>query len=407
MKFKSLRERLGKKGRILITIAVLVIVFIGFEANQRIREYRKTKKGTRGPYSTTSETSNGSQLGNKGGSIALVFHPHLIYKFKQDQRTSLVNINAQGFRGRDWSKERSSASRIIVLGGSATFGVNASSDEKVFTGVLERLLNDDDPGRAEVYNAGVTGYGSKQELILLATELLDYQPDLVVIFDGWNDFYFGGVRPEGIVDAISPSYYEFDEILSRYSQRWTNVFRVSAFFRYLEKKVREATAASGPPRRFGHYSDNVATYLPEYRKNLTRMVRLARANGVDVILVPQPELYHRKGKIPKVEQELRKKFNQEKRAGYEEYARTQYPAFIEAAREVAAAEGVPFVDSTAAFDDFKGVAFTDFVHYTDRGNEALARYLLPAVSKVLDERARLESGSPDRHSKTAGGRAPR
>ena len=57
--------------------------------------------------------------------------------------------------------------RIIVLGDSFTFG-QAVSDEALFSTRLERSLNNRHPGvRYEVINAGVPGYGTAQELIML------------------------------------------------------------------------------------------------------------------------------------------------------------------------------------------------------------------------------------------------
>ena len=56
--------------------------------------------------------------------------------------------------------------RIIVLGDSFTFG-QAVPQERLFTSVLERNLNHSPSVRFEVINAGVPGYGSAQELLLL------------------------------------------------------------------------------------------------------------------------------------------------------------------------------------------------------------------------------------------------
>jgi lysophospholipase L1-like esterase len=364
-------------------MTILIVLLAALEANQRFRNYKKEKKRSTGPYTTSFETWKGEELSHPGGSLTFVHHPHLVHTFKPSQETPQVTINAQGFRGRDWTMERSRAKRIIVLGGSAAFGVDAAGDDKVFISVLERLLNKEDPDRVEVFNAGVIGYGSKQELILLATDLLDYQPDLVLIFDGWNDFYFAGVRPTGVAEAFSPVFDDFDELLSQHTQRLTNVLRVSALFRYAERKLGKRSDASGLPRRFNHYSDNLAVYLPDYRKNLMRMVRLAKAHNVDVMIVVQPELFQRKGKIPEAEQALRAEFETGRHEGYVEYSRTHYPDFIQAAREVAAAERAAFVDATVVFDDFDGVAFTDFVHFTNQGNKVLARFLLPEVSSAL------------------------
>ena len=387
MESTALNRRLDRGKGLLVAILAVMVVLVGLEGFQRVKDYLKLRKNNRNPHTVSFETRSGYPMNDKGGSIALVTHPHLIYSLKNPQKTPEVSINAQGFRGGDWAEKESSSCRIIALGGSAAFGLGASATDKVFLNVLQKLLDASMESRVEVYNAGVPGYSSKQEFILLATSLLDYNPDMVLIFDGWNDFYFSGVRPPDVQEGFHPTFYEFDVIISRNTQRWLNVFRLSAFFRWAEWKIWRAYIIEGRrTRRFDRFSDNLEVYLPEYRKNLERMVRLARAYRSDVVIVSQPELFHREGEIPEAEQEVRLRYNRKKRQGYEEFSRTQYPAFIEAARQVAVAEDVPFLDATAAFDEFDGVAFTDFVHFNDEGQQILAQYLFPTVSRVLSQR---------------------
>ncbi len=382
--------RSNRGNAILVTVSVLIVIFGLLEGYQRIRNYVKWRKHNATPYTVRFETASGSAITEKGGRIVLVHHPHLIYRFKGHQRWPELTINAQGFRGKDLVTEGGASCRIIVLGGSAAFGQGASGDNKVFTSVLEGLLNAHSSalkGDVRVLNAGVTGYDSTQELILLTTRLLEYQPDVIIIFDGWNDFYSGGMAPPGAQDPDSLTFGEIEEVLSRNTQRWTNILRLSAFFRVAERALSKAWREWGETRRFGRFSDNLGVYLPLYRKNLERIARLAKAYGVEAIFAPQPELFQRKGEIPEEEQELRLKFSTKRHAGYAEFARTQYPAFIESAKEVAQAEGATFVDTRTTFDQFEGVAFADFVHLNDQGHEILARHLLPTVSQVLSHKA--------------------
>ena len=57
--------------------------------------------------------------------------------------------------------------RVVVLGDSFTFG-QAVSNESLFTTQLEHRLNASHPGQKyQVINAGVPGYGTAQELLLM------------------------------------------------------------------------------------------------------------------------------------------------------------------------------------------------------------------------------------------------
>src|SRR5262249_45616551 len=44
--------------------------------------------------------------------------------------------------------------------------------------------------RLEFINAGVPGYHSGQSYLFLLSDLIQYKPDLVVVYDGWNDGHF-------------------------------------------------------------------------------------------------------------------------------------------------------------------------------------------------------------------------
>ena len=46
-------------------------------------------------------------------------------------------------------------------------------------------------GNVKVFNAGIPGYASPHQFIKLAMQILPlYEPDLVIFYDGWNDYYY-------------------------------------------------------------------------------------------------------------------------------------------------------------------------------------------------------------------------
>ncbi|MBU0634685.1 MAG: SGNH/GDSL hydrolase family protein [Candidatus Omnitrophica bacterium] len=72
--------------------------------------------------------------------------------------------------------------KIVVLGDSITF-CHIGEKKDYYPYKLEKLLNKDskDASRAEVLNAGVPGYNTKQEVRYLEKRLLGYQPDIVIV----------------------------------------------------------------------------------------------------------------------------------------------------------------------------------------------------------------------------------
>lgn len=111
------------------------------------------------------------------------------YKFwEKGQHTETVNINSHGFRGPELQKLNEHKYRIIVLGGSTAYGVYASSDSTTISGYLQTIFTNHGHD-IEVINAGVNGANSLDETFVLKNKLLDYKPDMIIAYGGWNDLW--------------------------------------------------------------------------------------------------------------------------------------------------------------------------------------------------------------------------
>lgn len=114
-----------------------------------------------------------------------------------------VRINRLGFRGsREYDVEKRPATfRILVLGDSVTFGHGAIS-ETTYPYLLERRLQQwRDEIDWQVWNLGVPGYNTSQELAYLERVGPRYQPHLVIVGFFENDLQDEGpLGPPGAVD---------------------------------------------------------------------------------------------------------------------------------------------------------------------------------------------------------------
>ena len=106
-----------------------------------------------------------------------------------DQSTESITINSLGFRGDEFSSIKpSDMYRILMVGGSTMFGAGSTSDETTIPGYLQQFLNEKDFGfDIEVINSGIQGADSNTELNLIEQKLVRFSPDLIIIYDGWND----------------------------------------------------------------------------------------------------------------------------------------------------------------------------------------------------------------------------
>jgi lysophospholipase L1-like esterase len=106
-----------------------------------------------------------------------------------DQSTDSITINSLGFRGAEFSEIKpSNTYRTFMVGGSTMFGAGATSDKTTIPGYTQQFLNENNTGiNLEVINAGIQGADAKTELKLIKQKLVKFSPDLIIIYDGWND----------------------------------------------------------------------------------------------------------------------------------------------------------------------------------------------------------------------------
>ncbi|HYE87123.1 MAG TPA: GDSL-type esterase/lipase family protein [Vicinamibacterales bacterium] len=133
-----------------------------------------------------------------------------------------VRINALGFRdARDYSLDKSpNTFRILVFGDSVTFGHGALS-ETTYPYLLEQRLKQWRPDIDwQVWNLGVPGYNTAQELKYLQRVGPRYRPDLVIIGFFENDLVDNDVSTDAtfrrrVVSAVQGSMQRW-----LYSYEW-------------------------------------------------------------------------------------------------------------------------------------------------------------------------------------------
>ena len=147
--------------------------------------------------------------------------PFTMFHLQRNYRSAIVNTNHLGFRAKELSNyEKDPRPKIIILGGSAIFGTNLTSDEKTISAQLESYLHRH--GKDVVcINLAMGGYTSEQEMITLSRIGMRLNPSMVIAIDGYNDvghylrnrdlplyfprlanLYYGGIPPNS-----SPGVY--------------------------------------------------------------------------------------------------------------------------------------------------------------------------------------------------------
>jgi len=109
-----------------------------------------------------------------------------------------ATYNSEGFRGPEFLKEKpDNTYRIFVLGGSTTFG-DGNDDNETWPYYLQEIFDVADLSYdVEVINAGISSAWSGSETEMIREKILDYNPDMLMIYDGWNDVRIQLGEPQG------------------------------------------------------------------------------------------------------------------------------------------------------------------------------------------------------------------
>jgi lysophospholipase L1-like esterase len=165
--------------RLLLLIGSVALVYLLGEAALRLIWDDYYVRGARGNFEYHATRG----WANKRSSTVDFGKPE--YRF-------IAHHNSLGLRGAELpARKPAGRMRVLVLGDSMTYGLGVEDDE-TFSARLEHL----DP-RLEVLNAGVPGYSTAEELLLLQELGPRLQPDLVLLMFLPNDI------PDGLRNTFS------------------------------------------------------------------------------------------------------------------------------------------------------------------------------------------------------------
>lgn len=182
--------------------------------------------------------------------------------------------------------------RIFTLGGSTTYG-RPYYDPVSFSGWLREILPVADPLRKwEVINAGGISYASYRVAVVME-ELVDYAPDLFVIYTGHNEFlerrtYSDSIERPRVLTAAAGLlsrtrvFAAGDQLVRRIQGKPPVVEDQRPI---LESEVDTILGNSVGPSEYRRDDEARRQTLEHFRFNLERMISLAESAGAEVLLV--------------------------------------------------------------------------------------------------------------------------
>jgi lysophospholipase L1-like esterase len=337
-------------------------------------------------------TLDGREIGGRAGGVTVALRPLTVYENAPNQHGPGSHINAFGLRGSEIALEPTRP-RVVVVGGSAAFGLRVPERATFAAGLESRLAG------VEVLNAGVSGYLSAQELALVVTRLLDLRPDVLVVFDGWNDVYapywwsrFGdGKRAH---PGVNTGFLTIEDRLVRYREIQRNPLAAlleagqtllsrSSVLGALANLLRpESGADSG-----GGLDDAQRSAIASgYVANLRKLHDLTSARGIGLLVVVQPELVQYMTPEKRSQLEGRSTGNFFSGDAYVVHFPETYSEFRRRVIPALRASGVRVIDASERFARLTApqALFIDPVHLSVNGHDQMARILEEPVARLLE-----------------------
>lgn len=375
---------------LLLLAGSLVVVFMFGEIALRV--YQRVRNGT-----PIFSMLPGASRRVFVRSPFLVFGPRVNEHFVRSGQPEWGRFNAMGIRlPFETPPKESGEVRILALGGSTTEGLAADLGRRD-VGIHWPLgfeCRQRQRGRNDirVLNGAMSAYTSAHSLIRYSLDLVETQPDIVLIKHNINDLMVT-YRAASLGQAIDPNY------LVRYGRkRWTGYVDdsdivVSRVVRAVQSRLRRNDAVDGEVswQEWRYEIDSGKYFL---RRNLRELVRSVKQSGAVPVLLTEsrsPDSAH---------------IAQARALRGVDVALTLYPSvdrfysdfdgFNDVIRSLAAEERIPLVDVARAMPSYTS-HFLDVVHHSEEGVHAVARivdslagtFLPPARGITLDEKYRV------------------
>ena len=321
-------------------------------------------------------------------------HHYLGYVPASNIQHAATNHNQLGFRGGPVSAEKpAGVYRIVAVGGSTTYSVHTDDDSDSYPHLLAEHLRENGFSHAEVINAGVPGFTSYHNFMNVAFRVLPLKPDLIILYQGFNDIdsrfvypharYLGdnsGAETPTVADQFMPAIWEYSTALrilgirAGYTVSHGDLDLIgnrragSNFALEFKRQVNRRTYPSGIFEEVSAAQMMEGNPPIHFERNLLNILSIAASHEVDVLLVTMAmsnDFHERTG-------------SSKSRFYSNEVYTSEMARHNEITRRLAESTETPILDMAAEFPDNPAL-FTDGLHMNVDGNRMRAQLIGDAV----------------------------
>ncbi len=276
---------------------------------------------------------------------------------------STIATNSLGLRGPEVARDKGSAFRILCVGESTTMGQTLFATDVPWPERLQQLVAARGGKReVQVLNAGFAGYDLRHSLIRLRRFLLDLQPDLVVVYHGYNGFWM-------LLPDVAPALAAGARVPTR-PERPSRLLAAAEYGLMVRAFTRAQFGTAAPAN--GDVDVDRSAAAAAYRE----LIALCKQRGAAVALCSFNMAVTR-STSPEVVAFYRQGFPQ---VGRQVAANELQTALL---RRLCSDGSAVFVDASQELDGRYQDRFVDLVHFTQDGREQMAKNVLAGITALL------------------------
>jgi lysophospholipase L1-like esterase len=280
-----------------------------------------------------------------------------------NHNTLKESFNSFGFKSPEFNvKKDNSTFRVVALGGSSVYGYPLENNQ-TWPHFLSNYLSSDtssilnDYNNFEVINTGVGGYTTYQSVGLLFSKVLDLDPDLIILYQLWNDIKYFPLLNDSTL--YSGKVYRYsDQIIDKFY----SLTSINVLFKIFKNKTTNENFLS-PEKTI----DIENTYgLKQYRRNVNIIAMICEQYNIPLLLCNQITLYKENNSRRQIE-----KLNY----GNRDYYLNAFHLGNETLRDIS-----KLYDKTYYYDPSINIesnldVIADHIHLTEHGNDMLSKHL--------------------------------
>jgi hypothetical protein len=355
----SVQVSYGKQ--FLFGLFLILIILSIVEVTARIFEYS---------YSFCNFIDSDSQNSLSRETLNQLCYDHGIIKWNEtpyrhlisNQHTDFVNINSLGFRGSEIDLTHEQF-LIFIVGGSTVYGSGVSDDQTI-SYYLEEILQSNNLN-VQVVNSGVPGINSATEVVIIQDKIMNLNPDLVIIYDGYNDL----VKPYEKFDELGENDFtsKFIRLLAKNEYWRTGAAAVTVYFTLKNPENIETSSIN-----VDHTNQKVLAWLEKINSSCENS-----KDKFQTMFILQPFLGTGDKELTTSEQIIYENNNHNLLVSeYKKYG--EHLSLMNKCSKV--------IDFSNVFNNSSESIYMDFVHLSSNGNKIIAKNISDHIlSSTINE----------------------